>query len=158
MPYNDEGRNIEVEEKAESQEEFENYGSDEAAPSKVKIEKCNETDSWVNKPEKSPTKKRKRLAKEKTRKLIGKPKNQSPKKGLEIIKERSKATPWTLEEDKILFHAIAKDVNWAEIANQYFPSRNRQGCRGRWLTLLRRMEKAPEKSTEKIKAEGVKEE
>ncbi|CAG8590447.1 992_t:CDS:2 [Ambispora leptoticha] len=56
-------------------------------------------------------------------------------------KERAKSNPWTLEEDRKLFEAVARDVNWGQIAKEDFPNRNRQACRARWLTLIKRIER-----------------
>lgn len=50
--------------------------------------------------------------------------------------ERPSASPWTEAEDRTLMEARQKGLNWASIANKYFPSKTSNACRKRHERLM----------------------
>ncbi|CAG8512259.1 5095_t:CDS:2 [Ambispora gerdemannii] len=123
-------------EKMDSDESEEQQQQQNPSPKKRKYESRSKSTVSTTTATKPKKKEKKSATKNQTKASTTTTSNEAPPK------ERAKSNPWTPEEDRHLFEAVAKDVNWGEIAKEIFPDRNRQACRARWLTLIKRIERA----------------
>lgn len=66
--------------------------------------------------------------------------------------ERHSSSPWTPADDKQLMHARQQGLNWAPIANTYFPSKTPNACRKRHERLMEKRSQQDDWNGVKVEA------